>query len=519
MKRLFIIAAIIIFFLAGGCGANGSMNVDLIKIADETGDWGYPSPYGMYSRGPGYIRMSMIFDTLVWKDRDGKIIPMLAESYSYDRYSNMFTFNLREDVSWHDGHSFDSADVVFTFDYIKKYPWVWVDSGIIESVEAVDDYKVNIRLARKYAPFLDNIAGTLPVLPQHIWENIEDPLNYNGGNAIIGTGPFRLRDYDSAEGSYFYEANNDYYLGDVNVDGIAFVKASRETVKAMLENGEIDAGPIPPDLVKDAGSGLLVEEEPATWAAKLMINHNTNEVLREKIFRQALAHAIDRESIVNISRRGFAVTGSAGLIPPANSTWYNDDTPQYEYDISKARRLIEGLGWIRGDDGYYYKDGRVLELELAVSPGDFERDGCIVKENLEDVGIKTVLASYESRTLDSMILDWDFDLAISGHGGLGGDPESLNRVIIREDFNSARYFENERLVELLESQVVEMDSEARKKMVYEIQKIYADELPAITLYYPKWYWIHNRKTPIFYTEGGLAIGIPLPVNKIAFVDM
>jgi len=167
----------------------------------------------------------------------------------------------------------------------------------------------------------------------------------------------------------------------------------------------------------------------------------------------------------------------------------------------------------------HYKDGRVLELELAVSPGDFERDGCIVKENLEDVGIKTVLASYESRTLDSMILDWDFDLAISGHGGLGGDPESLNRVIIREDFNSARYFENERLVELLESQVVEMDSEARKKMVYEIQKIYADELPAITLYYPKWYWIHNRKTPIFYTEGGLAIGIPLPVNKIAFVDM
>jgi peptide/nickel transport system substrate-binding protein len=520
MKKLLIIpAALIIFFLAGCSGAGGSSSVDLIKIADDTGDWGYPSPYGMYSRGPGYIRMSMIFDTLVWKEREGRIIPMLAENYSYNENSNMFTFNLREDVSWHDGESFDAADVVFTFDYIKKHPWVWVDSGVVKSAEAVDDYTVNIKLASKYAPFLENVAGTLPVLPQHIWDNIGDPLNYAGSDAVTGTGPFRLRDYNSAEGSYLYEANTDYYLGNVNVESIAFVKVSDETVKAMLENGEIDAGPIPCDVVSDIGSDFAVEEEPPIWAAKLIINHNTNEILKQKAFRQALAYAIDTESIVKISRRGFADAGSAGLIPPANSNWYNEDTPQYGYDISKARELIEGLGWIRGDDGYYYKDGRLLELELAVSPGDFERDGQVVRENLEDAGIKTELVSYESKTLDSMIGNWEFDLAISGHGGLGGDPESLNRVITGDDFNSARYFGNERLVELLESQVMEMDRDTRKEMVYEIQEIYAAELPTITLYYPKWYWAHNTRAGIFYTEGGVAIGIPVPVNKIAFIDM
>jgi peptide/nickel transport system substrate-binding protein len=56
-------------------------------------------------------------------------------------------------------------------------------------------------------------------------------------------------------------------------------------------------------------------------------------------------------------------------------------------------------------------------------------------------------------------------------------------------------------------------------MIYEIQEIYAEELPSITLYYPKWYWAHNEKANIFYTEGGISIGIPIPINKIAFVDI
>jgi peptide/nickel transport system substrate-binding protein len=522
MKKIFIILVsfiLLVFSMSCAVISSGG-NGYIIRIADTTGDWGFPSPYGMYSRGPGYIRMSLIFDTLVWKNKEGEIIPLLAESWTYDDDENMFTFNLREDVTWHDGEPFDASDVLFTFEYIEKYPWVWADSSFIKSVKQTDIYTVNITLSEKYAPFLNNIAGTLPILPKHIWENIEEPLSYTGDDALIGNGPFIFKDYNSSEGSYLYEANRDYYLGKVNVENLAFIKVSEETTPAMLESGEIDAGSIPPDVTEDLKrSGLILEEEPPIWAAKLIINHKTNSLLSEKSFRQAVAYAIDTKQIVEISQRGFAVEGSAGLIPPANSYWYNDSTPQYEYDPLKAGDLIEDMGWIPGDDGYYYRDGDILELELAVSQGDFERDAQIIKENLEQAGIKIELVSYESKTLDSKVENWDFDLAISGHGGLGGDPESLNRVVIGEGFNSVRYFENEKMVDLIQSQLKEMDQDTRREMIYEIQEIYAEELPSITLYYPKWYWAHNEKANIFYTEGGISIGIPIPINKIAFVDI
>ncbi|MFP4642248.1 MAG: ABC transporter substrate-binding protein, partial [Dehalococcoidia bacterium] len=71
-------------------------------IADATGDWGYPSPYTHYSRGPGYIRMSFIFDTLVWKD-ESKFVSALAKDWEYLESENAYVFNLREDVTWHDG--------------------------------------------------------------------------------------------------------------------------------------------------------------------------------------------------------------------------------------------------------------------------------------------------------------------------------------------------------------------------------------------------------------------------------
>ncbi|MGD9912235.1 ABC transporter substrate-binding protein, partial [Methanothrix sp.] len=87
--------------------------IPVYTIADTTGDWGYPSPYLHYSRGPGYVRMSFIFDTLVWKDQNG-FVPALAESWEYLEGENAYLFNLNPNVKWHDGEPFTANDVVFT---------------------------------------------------------------------------------------------------------------------------------------------------------------------------------------------------------------------------------------------------------------------------------------------------------------------------------------------------------------------------------------------------------------------
>jgi peptide/nickel transport system substrate-binding protein len=94
----------------------------------------------------------------------------------------------------------------------------------------------------------------------------------------------------------------------------------------------------------------------------------------------------------------------------------------------------------------------------------------------------------------------------------------LKRVIMDEGFNSARYMSNETLNQLLKAQLSEMDPEKRKELVYQIQEVYAEELPALTLYYPKWYWAYDSTVSLFYTKDGLAFGVPIPLNRISFVE-
>lgn len=531
LRQLFAlgVALGLLVFAFAGCGAKqtGSENasrsgkIDVYTIADPTGDWGFPSPYAHYSRGPGYVRMSYIFDTLVWKDDQG-YIPALAESWEYLKDENAYLFNLRKNVNWHDGQKFTAKDVVFTFSYTKDHPYQWVDTGVIKKAEAISDYTVKLYLSKPYAPFMEYIACTLPILPEHIWKGVQNPEQFQQKEALIGTGPFKLVDYNKAQGTYLYEACDNYYQGKPKVDRLKFVKISGEMAVSALRQKQVNAVQAPPELVKELEKeGFKVLVGSHDWVAKLIINHK-KEPLASKKFRQALAYAIDRQALVDTCLRGHGLAGSPGLVPSDNP-WFNPEIEQYPYSPEKAGEILAGLGYVKKGN-YYEKNGNVLELELLVSGGGIgvpgaprEREGEMIKEQLEKAGIKINLRSLESKTLDSMVNEWKFDLALSGHGGLGGDPEILNKVIIGKGFNSARYQKSEDLTNLLKQQLQEMDQEKRKTLVGQIQEIYAEEMPCLCLYYPTWYWAHDGQVTLYYTKQGIASGIPIPLNKMSFV--
>lgn len=481
-------------------------------IADSTGDWGYPSPYTHYSRGPGYIRMNLIFETLVWKD-DSDFVPALAKDWEYVEAENAYIFELRDDVKWHDGTDFTAEDVVFTFNYTKQHPYQWVDSSLVESAEAIDEHTVKLYLSQLYAPFLQNVAGTQPIIPKHIWQNVTEPENFTDAQAVIGTGPYTLADYSQEHGTYLYKAYSDYYLGRPAMDELKFVKISEAMIPSALEQGLVNAGDVPPEIISELEeAGLTILTAPYAWNAKLMINHQ-KEPLSSKQFRQALAYAINRTALVEITQMGHALAGSPGMIPPTSS-WYNPNTPQYEYDPVRAKQLLEGLNYTL-ENAYFTKGGEELKLEL-IAEADFKEVGQFVKGQLEALGIKIEFSTLEAKTVDARVEAWDFDLSIYGHGGLY-EPSVLHTVIVEEGFNSARYHSNETLNQLLEAQLSEMDAEERKELVWQIQEIYAEDLPALTLYYPNWYWAHDGSVPLYYTMDGIASGIPVPLNRMSFV--
>jgi peptide/nickel transport system substrate-binding protein len=515
LPKVVIILVVIALLLLPACSnekAPGSSQTESYTIADSTGDWGYPSPYASYSRGPGYVRMSFIFETLVWKNAT-EFVPQLAREWSYNADDNSYTFELQENVKWHDGADFTADDVVFTYNYTKEHPYQWVDASIVKSAEALDKYTVKIYLSKPYAPFLQDVAGAQPILPNHIWANVTNPEEFQAPEAVIGTGPYMLADYSKEHGTYLYKANDNYYLGKPAVEEIRFVKVAAEMTPAAFKEGSVDSASIPAEVVDDIkAAGFTVISEPPSWNGKLTINYK-KEPLSSKEFRQALAYSLDRESLVQIVFRGNAIPGSPGMMPPT-SVWYNPDTPQYEYDPAKAQELIEGLGYTL-QNGHFTKDGQLLKLSLTAAP-DYKDVGQFITQQFEQVGIDIDFQTLEAKTVDARVGAWNFDLSIYGHGGIF-DPSILQRTILGEGFNSARYSDDAVLTQLLNGQLSEMNAAKRKDMVFQIQELYAEDMPALTLYYPESYWAHDGSLPLYYTMDGIAVGVPIPLNRMAFV--
>ena len=523
---LTILLAMFLTLLILGCGGspagpNSLAQDQVYTIADATGDYGFPSPFAHYSRGPGYIRMSMIFDTLVWKDADG-YVPALAAKWEYLANENAYLFHLNNTATWHDGKKVTVDDVLFTFDYLKKYPYQTTNISMIKTVEAIDSSSVKITLSRLHAPFLEQVAGTIPILPKHIWQNITNPTQFRQPEALIGSGPFKLVDYNKEQGSYLYEAYEGYYQGNPKFKQLKFIKMNVEMSTAALKQHQIDIAQIPPELAKPLEqAGLTILTMPHDWIAKLVINHQ-KEPFSNTEFRQAIAYAIDRKALIDTTLRGQALPGNPGLIPP-DSQWYNPAiAAAYRYSPDNAAKLLTQLGYSK-TGSYWEQNGQPLEVELLVSasagsPGSpGERQGEFIKTQLEQFGIKVTLKALEGKTLDSLINEGKFELALNGNGGLGADPDYLTNMIAGKSFNSARYHKNDTLNTLLAQQTTLMDTPARKQIFAEIQTAFAADVPALALYYPNWYYAYNNRANLYFTMQGVGSGVPIPLNKMSFV--
>ena len=266
----------------------GFANHNLIErytIGDRQ-DWGFPAPYLHYPRGPGYLRMSMVFDTLIWKDTRG-FVPMLATGWRYDARTLQYTFDLNPRARWHDGQPVTADDVAFTVSYMKRHPYVWIDLSRVKTARAVSRHRVVIRLVKSYAPFLEDVAGSMPILPKHIWEHTT-PKTIPQKKAAIGSGPFMFKAYYQSEGAVALIRNETYYQGKPIIKTLLFRKIN-DPVFSFLR-GDIQAGVVPPEaasILKRKGATMMTG--PTYWVLKLLINHQ-RPPMKDLRFRKAVRH-------------------------------------------------------------------------------------------------------------------------------------------------------------------------------------------------------------------------------------
>lgn len=493
------------------------------------GSFGYPSPFA-FTRGPGFLPMALLFDQLVWRDFE-KVQPWLARDWKVAEDGRAYTFTLRDNLKWADGRPVTADDVLFSAEYIKDNPIPWtIRLDLIEAGRKVDDRTFEFRLKETYAPFIENDMASLPIIPQHIWQDVKDPAKKQDEAALIGTGAYRLEQYNKEQGAYLFTAQSDFFLGRPYFSGVEMVPAS--DVLLALQKGDIDAGS--PDVSAGLSDETLtpfkdgpkfgVLSAPGETTTALYFNIGKGAPYNDGNLRQAVAYAIDRDDLVKRILQGKGAPGNPGWLAPS-SPWFNPNVEQYRFDPSRAKSLLDANGYQdrNGDGIRETPQGQPLRFELILSSAA-PRPGELVRDQLKAAGIDVALRPLDATALRQQATAGNYTVALIGLGGLGGDPDFImsffdSRLTGAQLFTKVHGYQNAEFEATTDQQRQTLDPTRRKQLVFKMQEVLARDLAVLPLYYPDRLFIYNKQAfdNWYYTPGGWAGGNPGPVNKAALI--
>ena len=521
--------------LLGGCSNNGgpSRPPGTLRVASWT-SLGFPSPFA-YTAGPGYWRMSLIYDTLLWPDSTGEELPWLASAWQRSDDGLRYTVDLRQ-VTWSDGTPLTASDVVFTYQYYTSQIFTPLQVGVprpgAETV-ANGDQSVEFRLQRPDATFVQQVLATMPIVPAHVWSKIDQPMGTFDTQALVSTGPYTLASRNETEDTEAYAARDDYFLGRPFIRRIEMVPVDDELT--ALHVGELDGAGTPAEGVRN---GVLsrfrdnpdygIVSRDAGFAFPLFFNISRGGALADLRFRRACLHAIDRDDMVERLLTGNGQVGSAGFLPPSHP-FYNPAVRDYPFDRAEAERLLDEAGYRRPTPGQprTNPDGTKLAYKLLVPDVVPIALAELTSDSLKAVGVEVELERIDLVRLFGAKVEGSYDLLITsypGPSGTGpsGDPEQLRGVYHSQPPNplhKATGYANAEVDRLLDAQLAAPGQEERKQLVAQIQQIVAEELPVAMLYYTTLFFVFRKEVfdQWYYTPGGFGPGIPEVYNKHPYI--
>ncbi|HEV7276078.1 MAG TPA: ABC transporter substrate-binding protein [Devosiaceae bacterium] len=344
-----------------------------------------------------------IFEGLTRFAPDGSVVPGLAESWDISEDGLTYTFHLREGVTFHDGSTFDAEDVKFSFDRARAEDSVNAQKALfadIESVEVVDPQTVELTLSKPNGNMLFNLAwgDAVIVAPESAENNATNP---------IGTGPFTFVDW--AQGDRVEIARNDNYWGEpVALESATFRFIADPTAAfAAMQAGDVDAFPnfpAPETVVQFEGDPRFEVVIGSTEGETILAMNNAKPPLDDIRVRQAIAHAIDRQAVIDGAMFGYGTPIGTHFAP--HHPDYLDLTEQSAHDPERARELLAEAG----------HEELTLSLKLPPVEGYARRGGEIISQQLAAVGITTETTNLEwPQWLEEVFTGRNFDLTIISH--------------------------------------------------------------------------------------------------------
>ena len=450
----------------------------------------------------------LVYDTLFWSQSRLDPEPWLATGAEPSEDFRTWTVTLRDGVHWHDGTPFTAADVAFTFQYFAddggpgRYGHHVYDHPVFESASVVDDATVQITFRDPVTTFELLPGGDLPMLPKHIWEGVEDP-RADATSLPVGTGPYVMVEYNPGV-SYRLEANPGYFLGPPLVDTLIMpVVTDSQAAFAGLQTGELDfvTRNLPVPLVPRMKENEELSVITGSRMQSLYLMFNTRKpMLRDPAVRKAMSMALDLQAMVDI------VEG--GLGRPGNDTWTHPDSPWahriggHQFDVDTANAMLDEAGYPLGDgDVRRNADDSPLAFTLlvnAAAPPQI-RSGEFVAEQLSAIGVgitvepldaPAITAARRPRSDGPPTVDM-FIAVFESHAH--ADPDHLFFFFHTPGRGVGAIFSgyaNPEFDATLED-ALDAPIEDKLSLIADAQEIFADEAPAVVLYYPDGRWAYR----------------------------
>lgn len=433
-----------------------------------------------------------IFDSLLELGLDMAPAPNLAESWESNDDGTEYTFQLRQDVTWHDGEPFNADDVVFTFNtWLNDPASIFRESFVlgtnddgsdqVVSIEKIDDYTVRFTLPRFDSQFLNKLAGYALIVPEHLLagQTMEAAQSFN--QHPIGTGVFI---YEESAPDQFarFSMNKNYWRGHPHLDEFIWAVIPDPDAEVIaLANGEIDViknvGGVDMQQRIESIDGATIYSVLGTFTRTIYFNPETVEAFQDKLVREAVSYGFDREALVN------AIYGPEGAVAwqmfNPDHWGFNPDARVIEYDPAVAREKLAEAGWADSDgDGIVEKDGKPLTFTVICESTSTAVDAQAFQDYMAEIGIGVSIEVQERAV-------WrEHRAAGEWESFLGWDGDAIQELSLNNRGSDGWHnLSNPRIDELLQVMSSSLDPQERTDAAREIVAISREEAYAIPYYY------------------------------------
>lgn len=438
--------------------------------------------------------IEFLYDKLFDLNADGTVSPRLANDYEVNDTYDVYTFHLNENSTWHDGEPVTAEDVVYTFQVATTADQDWLyriklidgtdDDGIETSedsvaVKAVDDYTVEFTLKQPTdeLTFLTELKGWF-IVPQHIlgqYADAElDTIDY--WDAPIASGPMK---FDSQiEGERFELVKfDDYYLGAVDFDRLIIRLMDASAITAGIMSGEVDftKSLVALDVAALEASDSYVVESIPSFSHQNVVLNLSDPVFEDVRVRQAIAKAVNRQAIVDNIYLGYGQVINS--LYPETHPYYNDAVTD-QYDPEGAKALLEEAGW---------DENTVIEFQVPTGNEARVQSSLLIQQDLEAVGIKTSIVSYDFATVLQNMRDEKFQILLMGAEG-SASPSSYT--------GSLTYFSHttdEEILADIDDGAAALSTEDKKTYYDDLQLQLIDKAPILFIYSPNSLIVHSTR--------------------------